>query len=184
MRLFAAVPVSEPACGEVIRALGLLKALDWPVRWVREDGPHITVKFFGEVPVERFEVIEEALRHATAGAKALSLRLSRIGAFPTERRPRVLWAGVEENAEFTALRERVEACADEIGFAPEGVPFRPHVTLGRLREGQRLPPRALAEQSRLLDPLPFTASELVLFESVLTADGPQYAARATFSFGS
>ena len=66
---------------------------------------------------------------------------------------------------------------DEIGFAPEGRPFRPHLTLGRVREGHRLPPGAMD----LLEGLPhepaFTADRVVLFESNQTPSGPTYRAR-------
>ncbi len=183
MRLFAAVPLTEPARSELIRALSHLKSLEWPVRWVHEDDPHITLKFFGEVPDERFDVIEEALGLAVRNAPPLALGLSGLGAFPTERRPRVLWAGIESNAAFAALRERIEAACVAIGFAPEGTPFQPHVTLGRMREGQRLPPGALESQSNLVTPMNFAAPSMLLYESVLTSTGPRYTVRSTFEFG-
>ena len=183
MRLFAAVPLAEPARGEVVRVLEALRAQDWPVRWVSDELVHITLKFFGEVPAERCDVIAEALRLAAAGAAPMTLRLSSLGAFPTERRPRVLWAGIEPDPGFAALRERIENACDAIGFAREGVPFAPHVTLGRLREGQRLPPHALAAPAGALSPETFMADELVLYESILTRTGPHYESRAGIRFG-
>ena len=183
MRLFAAVPLAEPARGEIIRLLASLRATSWPVRWVGDDVVHITLKFFGEVPGERLDVIAEALRLAAAGAEPMTLRLARLGAFPTERRPRVLWAGVDEHAGFAALRERIENAADAIGFQREGAPFHPHVTLGRMREGLRLPADALQSDAGLLSPRAFNADQLVLYESVLTPTGPRYAARSIITLG-
>ena len=52
---------------------------DWPVRWIHEDGLHLTLKFFGEVPVERLEVIAEALRFAVPGTGPLALSLGEKG---------------------------------------------------------------------------------------------------------
>ena len=183
MRLFAAVPLAEPARGEVVRLLDALRAQDWPVRWVSDELVHITLKFFGEVPGERLDVIAEALRLAAAGAAPMTLRLSSLGAFPTERRPRVLWAGIEADSSFSALRERIENACDAIGFAREGVPFAPHVTLGRLREGQRLPAHALESPAGAISPETFVADELTLYESILTPTGPRYEARASIRLG-
>lgn len=183
MRLFAAVPLAEPARGEVVRLLGVLRTQDWPVRWVSDELVHITLKFFGDVPEERLDVIAEALRLATAGAEAMMLRLSSLGAFPTARRPRVLWAGIEPHPAFTALRERIESGSDAIGFAREGVPFEPHVTLGRVREGQRLPPHGLETPAVAVSPQTFLADELALYESILTPRGPHYKARASIRLG-
>ncbi len=183
MRLFAAVPVAEPARGEVVRLLGALRATDWPVRWVRDEVVHVTLKFFGEVRDERVDVIAEALQLAAAGMSPLTLRLGALSAFPTERRPRVLLLTLEPNDALTALRERIENLADALGFAREGVPFSPHVTLGRVREGQRLPPQALADPSAGVTPRSFLAPTIGLYESILTPAGPRYASRASVTLG-
>jgi RNA 2',3'-cyclic 3'-phosphodiesterase len=183
MRLFVAVPVAEPAQGELERLLASLRRTDWPVRWVSDEVVHITLKFFGEVADERLDVIAEALSLASSGTQPLTLQLAQFGAFPTQRRPRVLLAGVDGNAGFAALRERVETSCEAIGFAPEGVPFAPHVTLGRIREGQRLPPRAFDSEAVAIAPHSFVADRIVLFESVLTPGGPRYSARNTFMLG-
>lgn len=183
MRLFAAVPLAEPAREEIVRVLGALRSEQWPVRWVGDEVVHITLKFFGEVRDERLDVIAEALRLASAGARPMTLQLGALGAFPTERRPRIIWAGIDTHPEFTALRERVENGCDAIGFAREGVPFVPHVTLGRVREGQRLPADALRTPAAAISPERFRADELVLYESLLTSAGPRYEARATITLG-
>ena len=183
MRLFAAVPLAEPAREEVVRVLSTLRAEGWPVRWVGDGVVHVTLKFFGEVRDERLEVIAEALRLASAGARPMTLRLGALSAFPTERRPRILWVGIEPHPDFAALRERIENASDAIGFAREGVPFTPHVTLGRVREGQRLPADALRLPAAGISPKSFHADELVLYESLLTAAGPRYEARASITLG-
>jgi 2'-5' RNA ligase len=63
------------------------------------------------------------------------------------------------------------------------VPFAPHVTLGRLREGQRLPPHALEAPAGAVSPETFLADELALYESILTPTGPRYEARASIRLG-
>ena len=69
MRLFAAVPVPEPAREQILKLLAKLREAGWPVRWVHDEGLHMTLKFFGEVAPERLDVIAEALRFAADGAE-------------------------------------------------------------------------------------------------------------------
>ena len=184
MRLFAAVPIGEPARGEIMRLLARLREIGWPLRLVHEHGLHLTVKFFGEVPPDRLEVIEEAVRTAVPGTGALPLRLSQVGAFPSLHRPRIVWVGLEAPPALELMQDRLERLADAIGFAPEGAPFRPHVTLARVREGQRLPPDALDSLADAYEPVPFLASELVLYESVSAKGGPRYEPRLTLELAS
>jgi 2'-5' RNA ligase len=184
MRLFAAVPISEPARGEIAGLLARLREPGWPLRLVQDHGLHLTVKFFGEVPPGRLEVIEEAVRAAVPGTGALPLQLAEIGAFPNFRRPRIIWVGLEAPPALELLQDRLERRAEAIGFPPEGTPFRPHVTLARVREGQRLPAGALESLAGQYQMVPFLASELVLYESVLGRGGPRYEPRLTMELAS
>ena len=178
MRLFAAMPLPEAGRLECATELPTVREAGWPVRWVRDDLAHVTLKFYGEVLPDRRAVIEEALTQAVAGTGPMMLRFDALGAFPTFRRPRVVWLGLEAPPALELLKDRVERTAEGIGFAPEGVPFRAHVTLGRVREGQRLPPGAL-EQWPAAPFEPFMVDQAVLFESTLTPQGAEYAQRLT-----
>lgn len=183
MRLFVAVPVPAPAREQILKLLGELRAAGWPVRWVHDEGLHMTLKFFGEVGPERLDVIAEALRFAADNAGILALQLGELGAFPSRSRPRVLWVGVAAPPALELLQDRIERGCEAIGFPPEGAPFQPHITLGRVREGQRLPPKGLDEHADSFDRVPFAGQELVLYESVLTTGGPRYEPRLTLEFG-
>lgn len=183
MRLFVAVPVSEPARAQILKLLAKLREAGWPVRWVHDEGLHMTLKFFGEVAPERLDVIAEALRFAAQGTEPLALELGDLGAFPSRTRPRVLWVGVEAPAGLELLQDRIERGCEAIGFPPEGAPFQPHVTLGRLREGQRLPAGGLLDHAEEFEQVSFVAQQLVLYESVLTTGGPRYESRLTLDFG-
>jgi RNA 2',3'-cyclic 3'-phosphodiesterase len=184
VRLFAALPIAEPGRAEIAKLLRRLGDLGWPVRLVRDHGVHLTVKFFGEVAPGRLDVIEEAVRSAVPGTGALPLRLSEIGAFPSGKRPRVVWVGLDAPPALELLQDRLERRADAIGFAPEGTPFRPHVTLARVREGQRLPDGALESLAEGFEPVSFLVSELVLFESVPGRGGPRYEPLLTLELAS
>jgi RNA 2',3'-cyclic 3'-phosphodiesterase len=184
MRLFAALPIAEPARGEIAKLLARLREPGWPLRLVHEYGLHLTMKFFGEVPSGRLEVIEEAVRAAVPGTGALQLQLGDVGAFPSEHRPRIIWVGLDAPPGLELLQDRLERRAEAIGFPPEGAPFRPHVTLARVREGHRLPAGALRSLVGQYDSVGFLVSELVLYESVLGRGGPHYEPRLTLELAS
>ncbi len=179
MRLFAGIPVVDEARRETVALLARLRESGWPVRWVHEEGLHLTLKFYGEVASDRLEVIEEAVRFASRGTGSLALRLDDLGAFPSAARPRVLWVGIDGPASLELLQDRLERGGEAIGFPPEGTPFRPHVTLGRVREGHRLPPGGLDDYAGGYARAPFVGGQLVLYESVLTTKGPRYEPRLT-----
>ena len=179
MRLFAAVPIPSPAREEVSALRDRLRATGLPVRWVPDDGVHLTLKFFGEVAAERLDVIAEALRFAAERTGPLSLALTDVGAFPSTRHPRVLWVGVDAPPALELLQDRIERGGEAIGFPPEGAPFQPHVTLGRVREGHRIPPSLFDPEVTPVVRVPFLADEVVLYESVLTREGPRYTPHQT-----
>jgi len=183
MRLFAAVPLASPAREEVAALLARLRERELPVRWVGDQGLHLTLKFYGEVAPERLEVIAEAVRQAGEGGEPLTLGLADLGAFPGPDRPRVLWLGIDAPPALELLQDRLERRSEAIGFPPEGAPFRPHVTLGRVREGQRCRLEQVLDAGADYERLPFLATTMVLYESVSTSGKPRYEPRLTLELG-
>jgi 2'-5' RNA ligase len=184
MRLFAAVPLPPPARDEVAGLLDRLRERELPVRWVGGEGLHLTLKFYGEVSADRLEVIAEAVRAAGVGGEPLPLRLAELGAFPSPGRARILWVGVDAPPALELLQDRLERRSEAIGFPPEGVPFRPHVTLGRVREGHRCRLEQVETAAGPFEQLPFLATDLVLYESVSGGGRPRYEPRLTVELGS
>ena len=183
MRLFAALPVSGAAREELAGVIERLSREAWPVRWARPEGLHLTVKFLGEVPPEREPSIAQALAGAVTGMTPLPLAAREFGGFPTLERARVLWCGYDAEPALELLVDRVERAFEALGFAVEGRPFRAHVTLGRVREGGRLPAAGVTELDALRPTADFTAEALVLYQSVSAPGGPRYTPRLTLPFG-
>jgi 2'-5' RNA ligase len=177
MRLFIAVPLPPAAERHAARMLERLRARGWPVRWVRDGGLHVTLKFFGEVTPDRADAIAEMLQFAATNMTPMGMALEGGGAFPGWDRPRVLHLGVTAGPDLELLQDRIERGGERLGFPPEGRPFRPHITLGRVREGQRLPEDWRQELERIEGGPPFQADRVVLFESQLSGEGPVYAIR-------
>ena len=179
MRLFAAVPVPPPARDALSALVDELRALDWPVRWVRSEAVHLTLKFFGEVPAERLAPIADALRGAVRGTGPLPLTLTGFGTFPTPRRARVLWVGLDAPPALELLQDRVERACAPLGFPVEGAPFRPHLTIGRVKAGGKLSPPALKRLREVTLEEHFLVEQVVLFESETSPGGSIYHARVT-----
>jgi len=177
MRLFAALPLPEAPRARLADAVASLERLHWPVKWVGRDHYHLTLKFFGEVEPGRVDAIAGMLSEAARILPALDLSLDGLGAFPTPQRARVLWAGLVGPPDLELLQDRVERGSEALGFPLEGKAFRPHVTLGRVRERERLPAGAADRLEAARVAGSFLADAVVLFESILTPRGPQYSAR-------
>jgi RNA 2',3'-cyclic 3'-phosphodiesterase len=103
-----------------------------PIRWVPVRNIHVTLKFLGDVSIKNLEVLKKLLETETRSHQPFEISVGDLGAFPSERRPRVLWAGVQAPQELTALQRGIEVETARLGYAPEDRPFSPHLTLGRI----------------------------------------------------
>lgn len=135
MRLFIALNLPKKDRQRIYSAARPLRNEDIPVRWLDVDHYHVTLKFLGEVRRERLAAVEEAVAKVAAETKAFTTTLGGFGAFPTIRRPRVIWMGVGANPELRCLKQDLEWALGDVGFEAETRAFHPHVTLGRSNDG-------------------------------------------------
>ncbi|MCB9562132.1 MAG: RNA 2',3'-cyclic phosphodiesterase [Kofleriaceae bacterium] len=185
-RLFVGIPVSLRTADDLAGATESLarraSGAGLRPRWVAPATYHVTLKYLGWCRAELVPVIVEGLERAAAGRRAFSFRTARLGAFPDPRKATVVWAGVEDaGGHLATLATRIDEEMVGLGFARERRPYKPHVTLGRLRE-----PSAVAEVLLPLSEQVFSetrASELILFESVLKSDGSEYPTVARIALG-
>src|SRR5262245_19666146 len=66
------------------------------VKWATPESMHITLLFLGEVEDRELHAVCRAVKESAAGEPPFALRVSGVGAFPTPRRPKVLWAGITD----------------------------------------------------------------------------------------
>lgn len=134
MRLFVGITIPKKLRARIHRAVRELRDDGLPVRWIDPDNFHITLKFLGEVRPEAVPDIQTALGRVGRSTSAFTTAFNGFGAFPTVRRPNVLWMGVDPIPEFRCMKQDLEWSLSEVGFDTETRAFRPHVTLGRARE--------------------------------------------------
>jgi 2'-5' RNA ligase len=135
VRTFVAVDLVPEVRTAILRLKADLARVRSEVRWVRDEALHATIKFLGSVPGERLGDVRDAVARAAASVASFSARVRGLGAFPSIKRPRVLWVGLEAPA-LGKLAEEVEGALLPLGFAADERPFHSHVTLGRV-SGQR-----------------------------------------------
>ncbi len=131
MRLFVALNLPKKERDRIYRASKVLRECDLPVRWVEPVHYHVTLKFLGEVREDRLEAVQEALLHVASTTGQLDLAVEGFGAFPTIRRPEVIWVGIEPSPALRCLKQDVEWALMGCGFERETRAFHPHLTLGR-----------------------------------------------------
>ena len=179
MRLFVAVNFPADVRQALWQSAEPLRRRDFPVKWVGADQVHVTLKFLGEVPEERLGELSEGLSGAARAARPFVLPLGGFGAFPSAERARVVWCGCGAVPPLELLHHDVEQATAALGFPVEGRPFRPHVTLGRVRDDARR--KDLAGMANVLDALSFTSEVTVqtvdLMQSTLGRNGATYTAR-------
>ena len=132
MRLFVALNLPKKERDRIHRASRALRDQELPVRWIEPGAYHLTLKFLGEVRAERVPPIDAILARVAAGNPPFATDFAGFGAFPTIRRPRVLWLGVEPTPALRCLKQDIEWGLAGAGFERETRAFHPHLTLGRV----------------------------------------------------
>ncbi len=134
-RLFIAVIPDRPTQLLVEQTQAYARAAGLTARWVKPAGVHLTLNFLGDQPQERVAALCQALQQVAATQRSFSLTLGGVGVFPNRQRPRVLWLGVGGAvAPLTALQQAVTVALTVLEIPAETRPFRPHLTVGRLRD--------------------------------------------------
>ena len=104
------------------------------VRWVSIQNVHLTLKFLGDVSPASVDTLTQMLRVEADSCPELDMQISGLGSFPSLRRPRVLFIGIQAPAELEALYRGIESACARLGYESEGRGFSPHLTIGRIKQ--------------------------------------------------
>jgi 2'-5' RNA ligase len=176
IRTFIAIDVSE----EVKKDLENLQQTFMPyatgIRWVRPEGIHLTLKFLGNVAIDRIPDIESALVNVARDHTPFRLKPKGCGAFPSLKNIRVLWVGLDGDLDqVRKLYGDIENAMEQLGFPREERDFKPHLTLGRAKSVTRNDRISKALATSLnFESSPFLVEEVILFKSTLTPSGSVY----------
>jgi 2'-5' RNA ligase len=162
------------------RIAGWLGPNERTLRWVRPESLHLTLQFLGDVPIRLIGLIKGAMDKACLGTASFNLHTGQPGVFPNERRPRVLWVGVEGDIDpLRSLANSVHRELQALGYKPDDT-FSPHLTLARVRGHANEDARAaiadaLASIKREPPPkISFPVTSISLMQSELRQGGSVY----------
>lgn len=169
LRLFTAVRVPRDQLEWLDAAVGDLKSLPG-ARWTTVENQHVTLNFLGWIGSARLPEVTNAVDAAAREHPASECSLGPLGAFPRERRARVLWAGIDDPSGLLPtlardLGDRLRA----VGYEPEDRAYTAHLTIARLKE-----PRPVSLPDLPDPPPPFAVDRVTLFRSRLSPSGARY----------
>ena len=176
-RVFCAIDLPITARLHLMKHIERLRDLLPEVKasWSREANVHLTLKFVGEIQTNSVSEFSSAVSRAVKGVAPFSVVLEGAGVFPTRRDPRVLWLGITDpEGRLAELHSRVEAECFAVGFPKEERPFRPHLTLARLRTRGSANALAQAHEQLTFESHPIQVAELLVIRSELSSAGSKY----------
>ena len=185
VRVFCAVELpSEVRARAVEQMTRLREAVPYAhAGWERMEKLHITLKFLGEIAPNQTAALSDAALRAVQKTRPFILALEGAGAFPPRGVPRILWLGINDSSgALSQLQRHLEEECESAGFAREERPFRPHLTIARIRT-----PRAARQLARLhqesgFEAIEFSVTELLVMQSELAAGGSRYTEISRHSF--
>jgi len=156
------------------------------VKWVDPGSMHLTLKFLGDVEVQRMATLKDELGVAVSSSRRFHLVTGQTGFFPDLRRPRVFWLGLEGDIDaLLALHKAIDEALSKLGYARENRPFTAHLTLARLREESSIIDRtefARTAQAGVFKPsCDMEVNSVALMRSQLTPRGAIYTRLAEFT---
>jgi len=154
------------------------------ISWVQPASLHLTIKFLGETDEQMIDPLRAAVEQGIGSQMAVNVPLERLGGFPRPQSPRVLWIGPSENWEkgidakrITEIYARIEQACEDLRFLRETKPFSPHLTVARIKTGERHVGVSLAQSGVLDRPIllgSLAVESVALMKSELKPTGSVY----------
>lgn len=165
MRLFIALPIPDTVKQQLAELYQPIEG----VRWQKQSQIHLTLKFLGDTQEEHASELQRKLDKIEH--PAFHMDLEGLGYFPKGKQPKVLWAGITPNDLLVDLRNTIENVSTSLGFEAESRPFKPHITLARVKGESKREIMSFINQHKRFRIPEIPVSEFVLYESSLHPDG-------------
>lgn len=157
------------------------------ISWVAPQNLHLTLHFLGETPDDKLPVVETILQQLVSGVQPFTFQLEGVSWFKRHGQPSVIFLAIPESGPLTALANKLGQMLGEAGFTIDDRPFKPHLTLSRVKYlNNKIRFYKLIQQldqpSQQISQV-VEVKELIFFESVLKSSGPQYVVLKKFTLG-
>jgi RNA 2',3'-cyclic 3'-phosphodiesterase len=143
--------------------------------WVDIQNLHLTLKFLGETSGQQIQAIKKEMSDIAARYQPFPVLLKGLDSFKSGGMPRVLFAGIYDDGTMAHMAGDAGEFLVSLGFEKEMRPFKPHLTLARikyLKNKKRF--FDLVDKYRNLALQQSTVTEIILFQSLLNPSGPVY----------
>ena len=175
IRSFIAVDIPEAVRDMLDGLLGKLRNSQADVKWVKSKSIHITLKFLGDVEEARLPQIKEIMGNVVKNIQPFTISIEGMGAFPNDRRPHVLWVGVQKGSEtLIRMAADLDSQLAALGFEREKRSYSPHLTLGRIRSPKKIDAVIDMMHSMTFHVGDFLNEDILLMKSDLRPEGAVY----------
>jgi 2'-5' RNA ligase len=174
-RIFIAVKIDP---GEnLMNMISILKSglKDERIKWTESENYHITLAFLGDTEETKIKAINNMLRITCEGFGEFEINIKGAGVFKNFSDPRIIWSGIETSEKMNKLYDCIKSGLKDTGISLEERPFRPHLTLGRIkiiRDNGNL--KSLVAKYLNAEMQNQPVNEVILYESILFQTGPVY----------
>ena len=173
IRLFAAIPIPP----EISAGLADLQRSIPGVRWTEPRDYHLTLCFVGDIDNRQANEFADELSRIQMNPFAL--KVSSLDVFGGND-PHVLWAGLAPCPELEILHRSVKSAVHSAGLKPDSKPFKPHITLARLRNPPAGAIEKLLQQHIALRSSEFTVDHFALYSAKPRTGGGPYVVEEKF----
>ena len=182
IRTFIAIKISRELEAAFDTLIHSMKKNPGPVRWVNPQSIHLTLKFLGEITPVQVEDVCKGVEKAVTAIPPFSLKSGSKGAFPSPKRPRVFWLGLAETGEphLFDMQKNIEEEMALCGFPKERRPFKPHLTVGRVKDSREIETISNIFMEYQFPEIEFSADEVLVMKSELTPQGARYSVQKSF----
>ncbi len=186
MRLFVALEIPSAVRENLATLIAELRAADASspknkARWVRPENLHLTLKFIGHVEADKLDPIRAALAEVRS-EQPVELRFCGLGFFPNDKRPRVLWAGIDASPNLAPLASEIDMRLGKLGIPRETREFAPHLTLTRFDPPGISEKLRAARENYAREFGALRTGEFHLIESKTRPTGAEYTRLSSFRF--
>ena len=174
MRLFVAIDLPPETKSDI----GFLRGGIADARWIAAENSHVTLAFIGEVQSPMMMDIPLALGRIKY--PAFDLDIEGVGVFGSNKRPRILWAGVRPTPAINLLHQKVVTAIESVGAQVDDRRFRPHITLARVHNSPYEKVRHFLTDHALFRTNTIEVNSFTLFSSHLASSGAIYHEEVSF----
>ncbi|MBW8331629.1 MAG: RNA 2',3'-cyclic phosphodiesterase [Prolixibacteraceae bacterium] len=175
-RLFIGVPIQSAKANQFAKIWKNDRQLNSnQFNWTKPENWHITLFFLGDTPISKIALLQNLIEESFKNIGAFNTELIGLGVFPNTHNPKVLWLGLEDIKPLMPAHSQLGDLLLQNGFSFDSKPLKPHLTLARIKHlNDRLVFDSLLNEFRQKTFGTVKIDRIVLFESILTQQGPVY----------